>query len=288
MKKFLILLFTAFVAITLAACGGGSSDNGDSDNTGAGEEASEKETKTLVVGATAVPHAEILEQAQPILEEQGITLEIEEFSKYDVINKALVEGDLDANFFQHLPYFELELEEKGYEIVNAGGVHIEPIGVYAQNFETKEDIEEGATVLISSNVPDHGRILTLFEKEGLIKLDPEVDKANATVEDIIENPKNLKFDYGYAPELLPEIFKKGEGDLVVINGNYALDAGLNPLEDTIILEEGDQDNPYVNIVAVRAGDEERKEIKALMDALTSEEIKNFILENYNGSVIPAE
>ena len=116
MKKFLILLFTAFVAITLAACGGGSSDNGDSDNTGAGEEASEKETKTLVVGATAVPHAEILEQAQPILEEQGITLEIEEFSKYDVINKALVEGDLDANFFQHLPYFELELEEKATKL----------------------------------------------------------------------------------------------------------------------------------------------------------------------------
>lgn len=280
MKKFLTLLFTALVAITLAACGGG---NGDGDSSGSDD----GDTKKLVVGATAVPHAEILEQAAPILKEKGIELEITEFSGYELINQALVEGDLDANFFQHIPYLELEKEEKGYDIVNAGGIHIEPIGIYSKKYESLEDVEDGATVLISSNKPDHGRILALFEQEGLITLADGVEKGSATLEDIVENPKNLEFDFEYAPEILPQVYNQGEGDLVVINSNYALEFDINPLEDSLAIEEGSQDNPYVNVIAVNAGDENKEEIKTLVEVLQSKEIQDFIIETYGGAVVPA-
>lgn len=278
MKKLLTLLFTAFLTVTLAACGG------DEGNT---SESSDGESKKIVVGATAVPHAEILEQAAPILKEKGIELEITEFSGYELINQALVEGDLDANFFQHIPYLELEKEEKGYDIVNAGGIHIEPIGIYSKKYDKLEDVEDGATVLISSNKPDHGRILALFEKEGLIKLADGVEKGSATLDDIVENPKNLKFDFEYAPEILPQVYNQGEGDLVVINSNYALEFDINPIEDSLAIEEGSQDNPYVNIIAVNAGDEDKEEIKTLVEVLQSKEIQDFILENYDGAVVPA-
>lgn len=280
MKKFLTLLFTALVAITLAACGGG---NGDGDSSGSDD----GDTKKLVVGATAVPHAEILEQAAPILKEKGIELEVTEFSGYELINQALVEGDLDANFFQHIPYLELEKEEKGYDIVNAGGIHIEPIGIYSKKYESLEDVEDGATVLISSNKPDHGRILALFEQEGLITLADGVEKGSATLEDIVENPKNLEFDFEYAPEILPQVYNQGEGDLVVINSNYALEFDINPLEDSLAIEEGSQDNPYVNVIAVNAGDENKEEIKTLVEVLQSKEIQDFIIETYGGAVVPA-
>ncbi|MCU9601624.1 MetQ/NlpA family ABC transporter substrate-binding protein [Pallidibacillus thermolactis] len=278
MKKLLTLIFTAFLTVTLAACGG------DEGNT---SESSNGESKKIVVGATAVPHAEILEQAAPILKEKGIELEITEFSGYELINQALVEGDLDANFFQHIPYLELEKEEKGYDIVNAGGIHIEPIGIYSKKYDKLEDVEDGATVLISSNKPDHGRILALFEKEGLIKLADGVEKGSATLDDIVENPKNLKFDFEYAPEILPQVYNQGEGDLVVINSNYALEFDINPIEDSLAIEEGSQDNPYVNIIAVNAGDEDKEEIKTLVEVLQSKEIQDFILENYDGAVVPA-
>ncbi|NCU16897.1 MetQ/NlpA family ABC transporter substrate-binding protein [Pallidibacillus pasinlerensis] len=280
MKKLLTLLFTALVAITLAACGGG---NGDGDSSGSDD----GDTKKLVVGATAVPHAEILEQAAPILKEKGIELEITEFSGYELINQALVEGDLDANFFQHIPYLELEKEEKGYDIVNAGGIHIEPIGIYSKKYESLEDVEDGATVLISSNKPDHGRILALFEQEGLITLADGVEKGSATLEDIVENPKNLEFDFEYAPEILPQVYNQGEGDLVVINSNYALEFDINPLNDSLAIEEGSQDNPYVNVIAVNAGDENKEEIKTLVEVLQSKEIQDFIIETYAGAVVPA-
>jgi D-methionine transport system substrate-binding protein len=278
MKKLLTLIFTAFLTVTLAACGG------DEGNT---SESSDGESKKIVVGATAVPHAEILEQAAPILKEKGIELEITEFSGYELINQALVEGDLDANFFQHIPYLELEKEEKGYDIGNAGGIHIEPIGIYSKKYDKLEDVEDGATVLISSNKPDHGRILALFEKEGLIKLADGVEKGSATLDDIVENPKNLKFDFEYAPEILPQVYNQGEGDLVVINSNYALEFDINPIEDSLAIEEGSQDNPYVNIIAVNAGDEDKEEIKTLVEVLQSKEIQDFILENYDGAVVPA-
>ena len=277
MKKLIILLFTALLVLTLAACG-----NAKEDNASEGTE----ETKSIKIGATNAPHAEILEQAKPILEEKGIKLDIQTFSKYELINPALADGSLDGNFFQHIPYLNTEVAEKGYKIVNAGGVHIEPIGIYSQKFKTLDEIEEGATVLMSSSIPDHGRILSLFEAQGLLTLKDGIDKTAATLDDIVENPKKLKFEYDYAPDILPSVYNNGEGDLVVINSNYAIQNGINPMEDSIAIESG-ENNPYVNIIAVKEGDEDSEEIKALLEVLNSQEIKDFILEKYEGAVLPA-
>ncbi|ASV68423.1 MULTISPECIES: MetQ/NlpA family ABC transporter substrate-binding protein [Cytobacillus] len=274
MKKWLSVLMIAAVALFIAACG--SSDEGS--------EGSDEGTKTLKIGASNVPHAEILNEAKPLLEEKGIELDITTFQDYIVPNQALEGGDIDANYFQHIPYLESQMAENDYDFVNAGGVHIEPIGVYSQEYDSLDDLPEGATVIMSSSVPDHGRILTMLEKEGLITLKADVDKTTATIDDIEENTKNLKFDTEYEAALLPQIYNNGEGDAVLINSNYAIDAGLNPVEDAIALEESD--SPYVNVIAVRAGDEDKEEIKALLEVLHSEEIQSFIEEQYEGAVVP--
>ncbi|GAA0302008.1 D-methionine transport system substrate-binding protein [Gracilibacillus halotolerans] len=264
MKRTLLLLILGLVTVTLAACGG--------------------EDDKLVVGATNVPHAVILEEAASLLEDEGIELEVVTFTKYELINQALVNEELDANYFQHIPYFETEQAEKDYDIANAGGIHIEPIGIYSTKYDSLEDLPDGANILISSNFPDHGRILSLFQEQGLITLKDGVDPLVAQIDDIEENPKNLEFDYDYSPELLPQIYQNGEGDAVVINSNFALDAGINPIEDSIAIEGSE--SPYVNIIAVRNGDEEREEIQTLVDVLHSEEIQQFILDEYSGSVVP--
>lgn len=267
MRKFVFTLVTLGFVLFLTACGGGSDNK-------------------LVVGATNEPHAVILEQAKPLLEEEGIELEVITFTSYGMINQALVEGDLDANYFQHIPYLEAEIEEKGYDIVNAGGIHIEPIGIYSQKYDSLEELPDGAKILISNNFPDHGRILGLFEKHGLIKIKEGVDKTAATLDDIAENPKNLQFEYDYAPELMPQLYLNGEGDAVVINSNYAIDAGINPLEDSIVIEESD--SPYVNVIAVNKGDEEREDIRKLVEVLHSAEIQQFILDEWGGAVVPVQ
>ncbi|MBD7939405.1 MULTISPECIES: MetQ/NlpA family ABC transporter substrate-binding protein [Cytobacillus] len=274
MKKWLSVLMIAAVTLFIAACG--SSDEGN--------EGSDEGTKTLKIGASNVPHAEILNEAKPLLEEKGIELDITTFQDYIVPNQALEGGDIDANYFQHIPYLESQMAENGYDFVNAGGVHIEPIGVYSQEYDSLDDLPEGATIIMSSSVPDHGRILTMLEKEGLITLKADVDKTTATIDDIEENTKNIKFDTEYEAALLPQIYNNGEGDAVLINSNYAIDAGLNPVEDAIALEESD--SPYVNVIAVKAGDEDKEEIKALLEVLHSEEIQSFIEEQYEGAVVP--
>ena len=272
MKKWLTALFTLALVLLLAACGGGATEE---NNDSATNETAKEETKKLVVGATPTPHAEILEAAQPLLKEKGIELKIEEFNDYVLPNQALDSEDIDANYFQHIPYLEGQIADNGYKFVNAGGVHIEPIGIYSQRHKSLEDIPENATVLFSNSVADHGRVLALLEKEGLITLKEGVDKLNATTEDIAENPKNLEFKPDYAAELLPQIYNEDEGDLIVINSNFAIDNELNPVEDSIAIESG-EDNPYVNVIAVRSGDEDREEIKALLEVLNSQEIKDFI------------
>lgn len=281
MKKLLTLLFSTILVFTLAACGGK-----DDKTAGESDGDSGKDTKTLVIGATNEPHAVILEKAKPILAKQGIDLKIKTFSKYELINPALKDKDLDANFFQHIPYLEAQNKEFNYDFVNAGGIHIEPIGIYSKKYKSLDEVKDGATVIMSSNVPDHGRILTLFEAKGLITLKDGTDKTGATLDDIASNPKNLKFEYDYAPDMLPTIYNNGEGDLVVINSNYALDAGLNPVKDSIAIE--DSESPYVNVIAVRKGDENREEIKALVDVLHSDEIQQFILDKWGGSVVPGD
>ncbi|MEG1463264.1 MAG: MetQ/NlpA family ABC transporter substrate-binding protein, partial [Anaerorhabdus sp.] len=172
--------------------------------------------------------------------------------------------EVDANYFQHLPFFNGEVEANGYKIVNAGGIHIEPFGFYSKTIKSVDELKDGATVIISNSVADHGRILSILEKAGVITLKDGADALNATVEDIVDNPKNLKFQE-VKPELLTTVFEQGEGDLVAINGNYAIQAGLNPTKDAVILEQADATNPYVNIVAVKEGNESNPAIKTLIE-----------------------
>ncbi|KYD07699.1 MetQ/NlpA family ABC transporter substrate-binding protein [Saccharococcus caldoxylosilyticus] len=277
MKKWISALFAVVLVLALAACGG---------NNNAADGKKEGKLTKLVVGASNVPHAEILEKAKPILKEKGIDLKIVTFQDYVLPNKALADKEIDANYFQHIPYLEAQKKEHGYDFVNAGGIHIEPIGVYSKKYKSLEELPDGATIIMSNSVADHGRILSMLQEKGLIKLKDGVDKTKATVKDIVENPKHLKFKTDVDAGMLPQIYKNGEGDAVVINANYALDAGLDPAKDPIAVESP-KNNPYVNIIAVRKGDENRKEIKTLVEVLQSKEIQDFIKKEYKGAVIPA-
>ena len=283
MKKFAAGLLLATGTLALAACGTGG-DNATSGSSEAGEGGGE--AKELVVGASNVPHALILEEAKPLLEEKGIELKIETYQDYVLPNEDLESKEIDANYFQHIPYLESQMADHGYDFINAGGIHIEPIGIYSKKYKSLEDLPDGATILMSNSVADHGRILSMLEAQGLIKLDEGVDKTKAEVKDIAENPKNLKFDADYEASFLPQLYNQDEGDAILINSNYAIDAGLNPLEDAIALE--DSESPYVNVIAVRSGDEEKGEIKALVDVLRSKEIQDFIVEEWDGSVVPVD
>lgn len=278
MKKIITLLLSLLI---LAACSSTSPAETETTVTDDSEE-----LVTITVSCTAEPHATILEFAKPLLEEKGYNLEIEILDNYYIFNTALDSGDVDANFFQHIVFLNNEVEEKGYKIVNAGAIHIEPFGFYSSKYESIDDIEDGATVIISNSISDHGRLLSMLEKAGLITLKEGIDVINATVEDIAENPKNLSF-VEVNPELLASAYTNGDGDLVGINGNYAIGAGLNPAEDALILESA-EDNPYVNVVACREGEENSDKIVALVETLKSDEVKQFVLEHYQNSVIPVE
>lgn len=282
MKRILTLL-AIFGVLLLAACGGGN-DAKEEETTKDDNATDEQEEVTIKVGASSVPHAEILEEAQPILAEKGITLEIEEYEDYVLPNDDLASGDLDANYFQHIPYLEQTVEDTGYELTHIGGIHIEPIGAYSQSIESIDDIEDGTEVILSNSVSDHGRVLGLFQKAGLITLADDVEVASATLEDIVDNPKNLKFSPDYEPAFLPELYESEKDVIVVINTNYAIGAGLDPLKDSIFREE--DDSPYVNVVAVKEEDKDNEALKTLVDVLHSEEIQNFINEKYEGAVVP--
>ena len=289
MKKLLTGILLAVLVLALAACGtkevkddktsGGSVDVGE-------DAVVEGEVTTLTIGASNTPHAIILEKAAPLLKEKGIELKIEPYQDYVLPNKDLESGVLNANYFQHIPYLELQIADNGYDFVNAGGIHIEPIGVYSKKYKTLEELPEGATILISNSVSDHGRVLALLEAKGLITLAEGVDKAAAELKDIVDNPKNLQFDANYEPALMPQLYNHDEGDALLINSNFAIDGGLNPLEDAISIE--DSESPYVNIIAVRAGDENNPEIKTLIEVLQSQEIQDFIIEEWGGAIVPVK
>ncbi|WP_163971576.1 MetQ/NlpA family ABC transporter substrate-binding protein [Oceanobacillus halotolerans] len=263
-----ILFIIILIVVLLTACG----DESSSDE------------NTIKVGASSVPHAEILEEAKPLLEEEGITLEIEPYEDYVLPNDDLANGDLDANYFQHIPFLNQTIDDTGYDLDYIGGIHIEPIGVYSQTIESVDAIPEGTEVLLSNSVPDHGRILSLFEEEGLLVLDESVKKSEATIDDIVENPKNLTFSPDYDPAILPEYYESEEETLVVINTNYAIGAGLNPVEDAIFVEG--EESEYVNVVAVQSEDKNNEALNTLVDILHSQEIQNFIKEEYEGAVVP--
>ena len=270
-KKFVGTTAVSVLAVSLAACGEESSSGSD-------------DSKTLVVGASNVPHAEILEHVQKEYEEKGYKLEIKKFQDYVLPNKALAEEELDANYFQHVPYLEQqEKENKDYKFESAGGVHVEPLGVYSKKYKSLDELPKGATILTSSNVAERGRVLTFLQNEGLIKL-KDGKTTDAQLEDIAENPKNIKFKTNIEASLLPQAYKNNEGDAVLINTNYAIDNGLNPLEDSIALE--DESSPYVNIIVTREGDEKDKRVTTLLDILRKKETQDWITKEYKGAVVP--
>lgn len=247
-----------------------------------------QETQTLKVSATLDPHSKILEAAKPILKEKyNIDLKVQVLDDYFIFNKSLDAGEVDANYFQHIPFFNDEVSNHQYKISNVGAIHLEPFGFYSQTVKDIKELKDGAEIVISNSIADHGRILSILADAGLIKINDSVEPINATTKDIVENSKNLKFTE-IKPELLKMAYKNKEGDLVAINGNYAIQAGLNPTEDAVLLEKADSKNPYVNIVACQKGKENDEKIKALVEVLKSDEIKNFISDTYKGSVIPAE
>jgi D-methionine transport system substrate-binding protein len=285
MKKLLSGILLAVLLLALAACGTKNTDENNNES-GKSDVSGEKETTKIVIGASNTPHSIILEQAKPLLKEKGYDLQIETYQDYVLPNQDLESGELDANYFQHIPYLELQIKDAGYDFVNAGGIHIEPIGVYSKKYKSLDELPDGATILMSSSVSDHGRVLAMLESKGLIKLDESIDKTAAELKDIVENPKNIKFDANYEPGLMPQLYSNDEGDALLINSNFAIDAGLNPIEDSIAIE--DKDSPYVNIIAVRKGDENNDSIKALIEVLKSKEIQDFILKEWDGTVVPVK
>ncbi|KLT18402.1 MetQ/NlpA family ABC transporter substrate-binding protein [Neobacillus vireti] len=272
MKKVFSFIGIALLAFALTACGGAKKDTAGKDG-----------NKKLVVGATAVPHAEVLEAAKPLLKEKGIDLEIKVFQDYILPNVALKDKDLDANYFQTPGYLALQMKDnKDFDFVSVGEIHKEPIGVYSKKYKSLKDLPNGAKIIMSNSFSDHGRILPIFEKAGLIKLKDGVG-ANARVEDIIENPKNLDFSTLIEAKLLASSFESGEGDAVVINTNYALEGGVD-IGKYGIAFEGDDVVP-ANLVVVRSEDKDKETIKTFVDVLKSKEIQDFIKEKYKGSVV---
>ena len=274
-KVFALIAALAFSALALAGCGSQQSASSSASSAASG-------AKTLKVGATAVPHAEILEAAKPLLEKEGITLEIVEFNDYVQPNLALNDKELDANFFQHEPYLKNFMDEhKEVKLKNAAGIHIEPMGVYSKKIKKLDELKDGATIAIPNDPTNGGRSLLLLEKAGIIKLKEGVGE-KATVGDIAENKKNIKFqevEAAQVPRTLDDV------DAAVINSNFAMQVNLDPTKDAMFIE--DSTSPYVNIIAVREGDENRPEIQALIKVLHSDEIKQFITEKYKGAVVPA-
>ncbi|MED1025630.1 methionine ABC transporter substrate-binding lipoprotein MetQ [Bacillus licheniformis] len=272
MKKGLLTALFIIFAGVLAACGSSSSEG-------------DKDSKVITVGATPTPHAEILEEAKPLLKEKGYELKIKNFTDYKLINKALATKDLDANYFQHVPYLEQEMKEnKDYDLVNVGAVHLEPFGIYSKKYKSLKDLPDGAKIIMSNNAAEQGRMLAMLENAGLIKLKSGIEKVDATVKDITENKKNLKIKNDVAPEMTAKAYEANEADAVFINVNYAIQNKLNPKTDSIELESP-KDNPYANIIAVCKGDEDSDKVKALMEVLRSDDIKKFIDKKYKGSVI---
>lgn len=240
----------------------------------------EDNRNVLKVGATPVPHAEILNFVKEDLKKAGIELEVVEFTDYVVPNLALNDGQIDANFFQHIPYLESFSKERGVKLVNYEGIHIEPLGLYSKEYNSIDQIKDGDTIAFPNDTVNGARALKLLEREGIIELDPAAgDKANER--DIIKNPKNLDFKALEAAQL-PRVLQ--DVDLAVINGNYALEAGLNPIKDSLILEGSE--SPYVNIITIREGEESDPRFKKLVEAIKTEKVKEFIIKNYSGGVVP--
>ena len=277
-KKLLGLGLVTALVFGLAACG----DSKDSDK----KADSAKEDKTIVVGASPTPHAEILEEAKPLLKEKGYDLEIKVFQDYVLPNKALAEKELDANYFQHIPYLEKEILDKGYDFANAGSIHLEKMAFYSKSVKDVKDVKDGATVLVSNSQSDWGRVITILQDTGLVKVKDGVELSKATFDDIEENPKNLKFKYDVDPAILTTAYQNDEAELIAINANFAENIGLNPEKDGVFVEK--DNSPYANVIATRTSDKDSPKIKALIEVLHSKEIKDFIQDKWNGTISVVE
>ena len=239
----------------------------------------EAKQTTIKIGATPVPHVEILEAVKPLLKAKGYDLEIVEFTDYVTPNIAVNEGELDANFFQHLPYLTEFNKNKNTDLVKTVNVHLEPMGLYSNKIKDLSELKDGATIAVPNDPTNESRALDILVKQGLLTF-KDVDFK--TVVDIIKNPKNLKIEELDAPQL-PRVLD--EVDAAIINTNYALAAKLNPLKDALVIES--KDSPYANIVVVKKGNENKEYIKALDEVINSDEIKKFIREKYQGSIVEA-
>lgn len=266
-KKVLALVLACAACLSLlAACG-----------------EKEAESVTLKVGASATPHAEILEQVKDVLAKQNIELEIVTFDDYVQPNTSTEDGSLDANYFQHITYMNNFNEENGTHLVSVAAIHYEPFGLYAGKTASIEELAEGAQVGVPNDATNEARALLLLEQEGLITLKEGVG-INATKLDIVDNPLNLDIVELEAAQVATRL---ADLDLAVINGNYALQEGLN-VADALAVEssEGVAAEAYGNIIAVKEGNEDSEAVKALIEALQSEEIRTYINETYSGAVVP--
>ncbi len=263
MKKLLAVPLIAAV-LAIAACGKPAADG-----------------SRLVVAATAVPHAEILQVVKPLLEKEGVTLDVRVFNDYVQPNDQLVQKQVDVNYFQTEPYLDAYNRDRKTDLVTVVGVHIEPFGAYSRRFTSLEALPVGADVVIPNDPSNNSRALILLDKAGVIKLkDP--NNALSTQRDITENPKQLKFrelDSAMLPRVLDQV------DLALINTNYALDAGLNPTRDALAIESSD--SPYVNFLVARTDNKDDVRVQKLAKALTGPEVKAFIAQKYKGAVLPA-
>lgn len=271
MKKLLAVVLTgAFVVSALAGCGKSTS----------------ADDKVIKVAASATPHAEILEQAKPLLEAKGYDLQVTVFDDYVQPNNVVEGGDFDANYFQHIPYLESFNEEKGTHLVNAGGIHYEPFGIYPGTKASLDELADGDSIAVPNDTTNEARALLLLQDNGIITL-KEGAGLTATKNDIVENPYNVDIVELEAAQV-PRV--KDEVAFMVLNGNYALEAGFSVAKDAIAYEKADSEaaKTYVNVIAVKEGNENSDKIKALVEVLTSQEIKDYINNTYDGAVIPFE
>ncbi len=299
-KKVLSGILASVLAVSvLAGCGSKTEDNSqaaaDNSTTPATEEAETTEAAdtttveskgTIKVAASATPHAEILAAAKPILAEQGWDLEVTEFDDYVLPNEVVESGEMDANYFQHVPYLDSFNEEKGTHLVEVGKIHYEPFGIYPGTKSSLEDIADGDVIAVPNDTTNEARALLLLQDNGIITL-KEGAGLEATVNDIAENPYNIKIE-----ELAAESVARVTGEVayVVLNGNYALQAGFSVSKDALAYEKSDSEaaKTYVNVIVVKEGNEDNEGVKALVDVLKSDEIKQFINDKYDGAVIPFE
>ena len=279
MKKFGAFLLAGVLAIgTLTGCG--STDKKAEGSTGS------TDSKVIKVAASATPHAEILEEAKPLLEKEGYDLEVTVFDDYVQPNEVVDSGDFDANYFQHAPYMEQFNKEKGTKLVDAGDIHYEPFGIYPGTKKSLDEIADGDEIAVPNDTTNEARAVVLLQDNGIIKLKDGAG-LTATVNDIAENPHNIKIVELEAAQVARVT---GETAFVVLNGNYALQAGYSVKKDALAYEAADSEaaKTYVNIIAVKDGNQDSDAIKALVKVLKSDDIKKFIDEKYDGAVIAFE